>query len=43
MIILHALQCMLLGAELKSSGEKLKSCDLFLDADKLQLHLALSG
>ena len=44
MIILCALQCILLGTQLKSSGEQLKKiCNLFLDADKLQLHLAVSG
>ena len=42
MIILHTLQYILLGTELKSRGEQLKIRDLFLDADKLQLHLAVS-
>ena len=31
------------GSQLKSSGEQLKSRDLFLDMGKLQLHLAVSG
>ena len=31
------------GTQLKSSREQLKSHDLFLDMDKLQLHLAVSG
>ena len=33
----------LLGTQLKSSGEQLKIHDLFLDVDKLQLHLAVNG
>ena len=35
--------CILSGSQLKSSGEQLKSHDLFLDTDKLQLHLAVSS
>ena len=35
--------CILSGSQLKSSCEELKSHDLFLDTDKLQLHLAVSG
>ena len=39
----HKALCILSGSQLKSSGEQLKSCDLFLDTDKLQLHSAVSG
>ena len=35
------LECTLLGTQLELSGEQLKSHDLFLDRDKLQLHLAV--
>ena len=41
MIISHALQCILSETQLKSSGEQLKSRDLFLDADIIQLHSAV--
>ena len=43
MIILQDLQCISLGTQVKSSGEQLKIRDLFLDDDKLQLHLAVSS
>ena len=35
--------CILSGSQLKSSDEQLKSRDLYLDTDKLQLHLAVSS
>ena len=35
--------CILSGTQLNSSGEQLKSRDLFLDADKPQLHSAVGG
>ena len=40
-IISHALQCILSETQLKSSGEQLKSRDLFLDADIIQFHSAV--